>query len=923
METNGSNNKLLLIDGHAMIYRAWFSIPERLSSKSGVDTRGVFGFLSTLFKTISNHNPTNIILTLDPKGPTFRHKTYPEYKAHRPPTPPELHNQIPMVEKIMESFRIPVFCVDNYEADDLLGTISNLSAKENFENLIVTGDKDILQLINNNTKVLLYSGFGETKVYDELVFSKRKEFLGLSPQVLPDQKGLVGDPSDNIKGVPGIGEKAANKLLNAFGTLDNIYKNINEILNLEIRGAKRVQSLLLEYEEQAFQSKDLATIFTKVPLDLNLSDSRFGDFDRRKVIKDLTDLDLMSLINRIPSISSNNTNIQGNMFLSKIKQPKKYLTVKSESMMNLLIKTIQEKKCFSFDTAPSSLNPFDSDLVGISISVEPYTGWYIPIAHEDKIYNIDENLIKIIKSIFENEKIEKIAHNANFDVSVLINNNFTVKNIYFDTMIAANLLGKRSLSLKNLALEYFNEEMTPIDHLIGKRKDQISFSTVSIDSATKYSCAESDMTLRLKAIFENELEKSDLLNVMENIEMPLLPVIVNMQKHGVRINEKKLNKLSLDLKKTIISLEKQSEELLPDIEFNLRSSQQLAKILIENLGVPKTRKTKTGYTMDANTLEGLLEYDELDPKAKDLIRIILSHRESSKIKSTYADSLPNLINKRTGRVHTYFNQAGTSTGRLSSSDPNLQNIPVRTELGNQVRKAFESKISKGYFLMSADYSQVELKILAHFSEEPILINAFMNNEDIHDMTAKSIYETTTVTKEQRRIAKILNFGVIYGLSPHGVARQTNLNREQGKQFIDLYFGKYPGIQEYTNKIIKFAQEHHYVETLTGRKRLLQEINSPNFNIRSSSERMAINMPIQGTAADIIKIAMIKIDKEIQKLNLNSRMIMQVHDELIFEVHQKELSILEKTLRDIMPNALKLKVPLTIDVNISKSWGDLK
>ena len=918
METKDFKNKLLLIDGHAMIFRAWYSIPERLSSK-GVGTSIVYGFLSSLFKLISDHNPSHLIVTLDPKGPTFRHELYPEYKANRDTTPPEIIKQTPLLEKILTSMQIPIYSVEKYEADDLIGTITLMSVEHDFENLIVTGDKDLFQLITDKTNIWYSSPNPRSRdrIIDNVTFTQEKDFEGLVPLSIPDYKGLSGDASDNIKGIPGIGKKAANTLLNEYKDLEDIYENIEKIIELNIRGAKRIQSLLIEYKEEAYKSRELATIFRKVPINLELSKSKFGSFNKEEVIKELSELELMSLVSRIPS-----EYIEGNNSIKNdIDHTLEYITIDSDIKLNSMIETIKKEGVFSFDTETSSLKPFDSNLVGISISVKPNSGWYIPINH-DRGNNISSEGYQLIKEIFEDSTIEKIAHNSNFDMSVLFNNDFQVNKVTFDTMIAANLLGKRSLSLKNLCLEEFNQEMTPIENLIGKGKEQISFSSVSIQDATLYSCADSDITLRLKNVFEKELEKSGLLDVMENIEMPLIPVIVKMQQTGVSINIKKLDTLSQILNEKINILEQKAKTILGEEEVNLRSSQQLAKVLIDGLGVPATKKTKTGYTMDANTLEDLLKNESLEEDASKLIKIVLAHREFSKIKSTYADSLPELINKNTGKIHTYFNQAGTSTGRLSSRDPNLQNIPVRTEIGNEVRKAFESNNKENY-LLSADYSQIELKILAHLSEEPSLLEAFRNNEDIHNATARIMYETEMVSKEQRRIAKILNFGVIYGLSPHGVSRQTDLSREDGRKFIELYFGKYPGIKNYIDSVIKFAKVNKFVETITGRKRLLPEINSPNFHSRSASERMAVNMPIQGSSADIIKIAMIKIDHEIRSLNLLSKMIIQVHDELIFEVHQNELNDLQEIITKIMPNSLNLKVPLTIDINIAKSWGELK
>ena len=915
-ETNQSKKTLLLLDGFAMIFRVFYSRQPMVSS-SGITTTVVQGFLSILFKLIKEVNPSHIILALDSKGPTFRHELYPEYKAGREPAPPELTEQIPTLEKVIEAFNIPTYFVEKYEADDIIGTISLNAYSEGFNTVIVSGDKDLFQLINDKTSIWYSSPnrFSSDRLVDQDTYLDEKGFEGIKPNNVPDLKGLAGDSSDNIKGIPGIGQKVANALLNKYENLEKIYENLEKIPELSIRGAVRVQGLLEDNKNKAFTSREIATIKKDAPIDLDLNQSEFWNFNNNEVVDILKNLELMSLVNRIPSKkdSSENHNL-----IPKIKG--EYRCANSESMINLMIQLIKKEGVFSFDTETSSLSPFESELVGISISTQPETGWYIPVAHEGA-ENISESGLQFVKDIFKDPFIEKIAHNANFDVSVLINNNFEINNLNFDTMIAANLLGKRYLGLKNLSLEIFNQEMTPIEDLIGKGKDQISFKNVPLEKAVDYSCADADVTLRLKKIFEKDLDRSELMKVMNEIEVPLIPVIVDMEKTGVSVNTNKLNSLSNDLDSRINILEKNAKGILGQNEINLRSSQQLAKVLIDDLGVPKTKKTKTGYTMDANTLEDLLDNEDLNEDAKNLIKIVLEHREFSKLKSTYSDSIPTLVNKKTERLHTYFNQSGTSTGRLSSSDPNLQNIPVRTEIGNEVRKAFEAK--DGHVLMSADYSQIELKILAHLSEEPGLLKAFRNNEDIHDATAKTIYQTENVNKEQRRIAKILNFGVIYGLSPHGVSRQTDLTRAQGKEFINIYFGKYPGIKKYIDDVIEFAKKNKFLETLTKRRRLISEINSPNFQIRSSSERMAINMPIQGSAADVIKIAMININKRIEEEEILSKMIIQVHDELIFEVPEKEVLIMENLLTEIMPKALDLKVPLSIAISNGKTWGDLK
>ncbi len=927
-ETNQSKKTLLVLDGFAMIFRVFYSRQPMVSS-TGITTTVVQGFLSILFKLIKEVNPSHIILALDSKGPTFRHEQYPEYKAGREPAPPELIEQIPTLEKVINAFNIPIHNVEKYEADDIIGTISLNAYSEGFNTVVVSGDKDLFQLINDKTSIWYSSPnrFSSDRLVSQNSYIDEKGFEGVKPQNVPDLKGLAGDSSDNIKGIPGIGQKAALALLNKYENLENIYENIEEILELDIRGAARVQRLLEEHKNNAFLSRELATIKKDAPIDLDFHKSEFWNFDNKQVIEALKNLELMSLINRIPP--KDDSEINSNV-IPRIKG--EYRCANSESMINLMIQLIKKEGVFSFDTETSSLSPFESELVGISICTQPETGWYIPVAHEEG-ENISESGLQFVKDIFKDPLIEKIAHNANFDISVLVNNNFEINNLNFDTMIAANLLSKRSLGLKKLCLDIIQEEMTPIEDLIGKGKDQISFKNVSIEKAVDYSCADADVTLRLKNIFKKDLDKSGLMKVMNEIEIPLTTVLVDMQKTGVFVNKEPLHNFSKELSEEIKDLEKKAKEIIGTDEINLGSTQQLAVALTEEMKVPEKgwlRKTKkTGkYSTDESNLREILtklkepeNKDLVHPGTEDLVNIILKLREQSKLKNTYTDPIPNLVNNNTGRLHTNFNQAGTSTGRLSSSEPNLQNIPVKTENRNQIRKAFEAR--EGYVLMSADYSQIELRILAHISEEPSLLKAFRNNEDIHDATAKTIYQTENVSKEQRRVAKILNFGIIYGLSPDGVSRQTDLTRIQGKEFIDLYFSKYPEIKRYIDEVIQSTRKNKFVETLTTRRRLIPEINSSVWRDRASAERMAINMPIQGSAADVIKIAMINISKKMEEKNMTSKMIIQVHDELIFEVPEEEILIMENLLNEIMPQALDLKVPLSIAISYGKTWGDLK
>ena len=929
---------LLVMDGHAMIFRAWFSIPERLSTSTGRDTRGAYGFLTTFLKVIRDHSPTHVALTLDTRAPTFRDELFPLYKAHRPPVDPEIHEQIPMVKSIMQAFKIPVLEYDGFEADDLVGTLCTRAENEGIDTLIVTGDADQLQLVSPHVRLLMYSGFGDTRVYD--VEAVKERYEGLGPEYVPDMKALEGDPSDNIPGVPGVGKKAARAVLSNLGRLEQVYEQLDRVPDIKgLRGAKRVRNLLEEHRETAFAGKVLTTIVRDVPVEFDFEDARFWNYNRDEVVEALLELEFRTITRNVPDPGapySQNASAQL-AFGDTLADPEPataaareasidadYRTVTTLEELQAMVTELSTAAGFAFDTETTGKDPLKSELVGLSFSNKAGKAWYVPVGHNEGEQIPLPQALAVLRPMFEDENTPKAAHNANYDLMVLEEVGIRARGVDFDTMVAAALTGRRAIGLKQLALDFFHVEMTPITDLIGKGRKQITMAETTVEQAADYAAADADMTWRLREHLTPHIESENQQAVMHEIEMTLLPVIVRMQRNGILIDRSVLAEMSEELGGELVSIENHARnDVMAGREFNLNSNQQLAAILIDELGAPRTRKTKTGYSMDANALEGMLQKEDLDHRAYELVRDVLRFRELSKLKSTYVDALPLIINPRTGRVHTSFNQVGSATGRLSSTDPNVQNIPVRTELGRRVRSAFVADRANGWTLLAADYSQIELRILAHMSREPSLLAAFGAGEDIHDATARAMYGTEEVTSEQRRIAKILNFGVIYGLGAHGVAMQTDLTRTQGQEFIELYFGKYPGIKEYVDSMKEDARRKGYAETLSGRRRKLPDISSRTRFHRAAAERMAVNMPIQGTAADVAKIAMINIDKEMADRRLRSRMCIQVHDELIFEVAPGELDEMTDLVVDLMPAAMDLAVPLNVEVKSGDAWGHME
>lgn len=947
--TKSDDQLFLLIDGHAIVFRAWFAMRDHLITASGQNTTGASGFMTMFLKTIREQNPTHIAVTFDTKAPTFRKELFPEYKAHRQEVDPALHEQIPIVKEILEPMGVPVYEYEGFEADDLIGTLSKQATEQGVKTLILTGDADQLQLVDDKTSLLMYTGFGDMRTYDPPAVAEKYD--GLGPEYVAEIKALEGDSSDNIPGVPGVGKKSARTVLTKLGHFDSLFENLDKVEQIEgLRGAKRTMNLLEEHRETAATALVLTTIVRDVPVEFDLEQTRFGEFDREAVIKTLMNYELRLVANRLPKSSNSSeenlettpgwespaTNRQIDMMAGETgaatvealveTEPEKplgeYEIVTDMAGLESMIEAIRSKGEFAFDTETTGLDSMTSDLVGLSFSIKSEHAWYVAVGHNEGDQVPFAEGLAALRPLFEDESIEKIAHNANYDMMVLASAGIEVKNLSFDTMIAAALCGRRAIGLKQLALELFQAEMTEIKTLIGTGKKQITMAEVAIEQAGPYAAADADFTWRLYEHFEPEIDNHNARYVNEEIELPLLPVLIEMQRNGMIIDKTALAEMSEQLGSDVEQIKQAATAVVGGRDLNLASNQQVAALLIDELGAPKTRKTKTGWSMDANALEKIVETSGLDDRVYQIAEAVLKYRELTKLKSTYVDALPELVNPQTGRVHTSFNQVGSATGRLSSNDPNVQNIPVRTELGRRVRKAFVADAENGWQFLAADYSQIELRILAHLSQEPGLLEAFHKGEDIHAATARAMYDVEEVSADQRRIAKILNFGVIYGLGPVGVARQTDLSRQQGQEFIDLYFGKYPGIRDYIEQVKQSARDNGFAETITGRRRYLPDINAGHPGHRAAAERVSVNMPIQGTAADVIKIAMVNISNEMKSQKMQSKMSIQVHDELIFEIAPGELMEMQMLVTSMMPAAMDLDVPLLVEAKTGPTWGDM-
>ena len=931
MKINNNNKIVLLIDGHYLMFRSWFGIPTPMINSNGIEVRAIYGLFNTTFRLLNTLNPTHLAFVFDPKGPTFRNELYNEYKANRSETPTELKKQLEIITTKLPSTNIKSITVNNYEADDVLGTIGKTLGKRNTKILIYSGDSDLHQLVDDNIHIITTSN-GKIIEYNKNLINE--VYDGLNPNQIVDFKSLTGDSSDNIPGIPGVGKKTATKLLNEFKTLDSLSKNLNLIKQ------EKLKNNLLDNFNNSIKAKQLIELNLAVPIEINLNDIEINNIHNENLISFLKELNFNSLIQRLGKINisdSFGSNNDNKTVVDKIT----FEVINSISKLNDLIEILLQKKEFAIVTETSSLDVMNNELVGVSFSYGESIGYYLPLNHvKENNLPLKESL-ELLKPLLESREILKIAHNINFDFSVLNttyethNITINIKNFNFDTLIAANLLGYKNIGLKELVKDLFNIDLEPITNIIGKGKSQINIGEKPVDEIAKYAINDAYFTYKLKQKFDNELSNNNLNKLFDELEIKLIPILIQMQSEGMPINLNLLNELQNEFLNKINTIKKNAKSLIQE-EINLNSPQQLSKILFEKLNLPKTKKTKLGYSTGAESITELInglthkfkESESFNLSFEDNTKIqflnyIQKYREISKLLSTYVIALPKLLNPKTNRIHTKFNQAGTTTGRLSSSEPNLQNIPKRTHYGKLVRSSFAVQEENNEFI-SADYSQIELRVLAHFSGDSNLINAFIKGEDIHNFTAATMYECDLkkVNNEMRRIAKILNFGVLYGLSPFGISRQTNLSIEEGKKFTKLYYQRFPKINDYKENIKEKIHSKGYVETLFGRKRYIDEIKSNDKRIRAHAERMAINMPIQGTAAEIIKIAMININNSNDYKNIRSKMLLQIHDELIFECEKNKSKDLSIILSKIMPNVVELNVPLTINIQKGRNLGEM-
>ncbi len=887
-----AKKKLYLIDGNAYIHRAFHALPP-LTNSSGRMVNAVYGFTRMVLKILRQEKPDYIAVCFDFPAPTFRHKEFAEYKATRKETPDELKEQIPLAHKIVKALNIPVFEKQSYEADDLIGTLSKKATKEGIETVIVTGDKDALQLVDDSVKVL-----NEPKdiLYTEKIV---KEKMGVSPGQITELMGLMGDASDNVPGVLGVGPKTGTELIREFGSLENLYQNLSKVKD-------KLKEKLEKGKEKAFLSRRLVTLVKDIPMEIGIRECHVGEFNREELLKLLQELEFKSLIvELIPQEEKHKVDYKG---------------IFNQKEFEALLEEIEKTPLVSLDLETTSADSMRAAIVGLSFALKPYAAFYIPVAHSylgapkqlEKKYVLEK-----LKPILENGKIKKYGQNIKYDLIVLKREGIDLQGIYFDSMIASYVLNpsKMNHNLGDIALEYLNYKMTPTSELIGKGKKAITMDMVEVERVIPYACCDADIVLRLAQIMERELKDKGLDKLFYEVEMPLLEVLAEMEMNGVIIDMDYLAQLSQDFSVRLKDVEKEIYKSAGQ-EFNINSPKQLSFILFEKLKLPIVSRTKTGPSTSEEVLLQLTEKHKLP-------YLIIEYRGLQKLKSTYIDAFPGMVNPQTGRVHTSFNQTVTATGRLSSSEPNLQNIPIRTEEGRKIRRAFIP--DKGCVFVSADYSQIDLRVLAHISGDESLRDAFLHNEDIHRRTASEIFGVSQkeVTPELRRIAKTVNFGLSYGMSPYGLSKDLEISQTEAKRYIDSYFKKYKGVKDYIKKIIIQARKEGFVTTLLNRRRYLPEINSKNGNVRGFAERTAINTPIQGTSADIIKVAMIRITQRLKAKGLKAKMSLQIHDELLFEVPEEEVDELSRLAKEEMEEAVSLDVPVVVDIKKGRNWRDLQ
>jgi len=884
---------LYLVDGSAYIYRAYHAI-RNLSNSKGLPTNAAFGFTKMIMKLMDEKKPEFLAVMFDVKGPTFRHEIYKDYKANRPPMPDDLAVQVPIIKDIVRGFNLKIFEKQGFEADDLIGTLSLLAENAGFSVVMVTGDKDFLQLVTDDATIWDPM---KNVIMDK---SNVKEKLGIKPEQVIDVMGLSGDTADNIPGVPGIGPKTAASLVQKFGSMENLYEHVGAITK------KKQKENLLEYRDQAFLSRELVTINKNIPIDFDPDALKVQQPDEQALSDIFKKLEFRQL--------QKNFSIKNN--LSK----KNYKAILDMDTLKDLVRYLEKTGLFAFDTETTSKRPVEAELVGLSFSCKKDEAFYIPVGHADpgESGQLDcRTVLDTLTPVLTNPDIGKVGQNIKYDWIVLLRYGIDLKGIIFDTMLASYLLNpsRRVHSLDQIALDLLDHQMISYKEVTENVQKDEGFKKVALSKAVPYACEDADITLAAFHVLLPMIEKAGLKELLDTVEMPLVPVLMSMEMRGVCIDTEKLQELSISFEKRLRQIEK-SIYVFAGEEFNIKSSQQLGRILFEKLKLPVVKKTKkkTGYSTDVDVLTQLSDKHELPELA-------LQHRTLSKLKSTYTDALLGLLSNETGRIHTSYNQTVTATGRLSSSSPNLQNIPIRGEEGREIRKAFVPK--KGWHLVSADYSQIELRILAHCSEDPILIKAFVNDEDIHTRTAAEVFQyiPSLITPEVRQQAKAINFGIIYGMSPFGLSKALKISQKMAKNYIDGYFARYQGVKRFIDRTIAKTVETEQSSTLLNRIRPLPDISSSNRNLRQFAERIAINTPIQGSAADLIKIAMIKVDEAFLERDLKAAMLLSVHDELVFEAPSDELETVMMLAKKIMEEVWDLRVPLKVNIACGKNWSE--
>jgi len=882
---------VFLIDGSSYVYRAFFAIAH-LSNSKGFPTNAIYGFTNMLLKILREKGAEYAAIAFDAPGPTFRHEVFGEYKANRPSMPEDLRVQVPHIKEVVSALRVPVLEKEGYEADDLIATLARRLERGGIETVVVSGDKDLMQLISS--LITMYDPMKDKTFQVPDV----KERFGVPPDKVVEVMGLMGDTSDNIPGVPGIGPKTASQLIDEFGSIENLLKNVEKVKSGKVR------SSLERYAEQARLSRELATLDSEAPLDWGVEALKLGEPDRKNLQAIFKEMEFAKLLR--------------DFSLQTDHRDDDYRLITGRGEFDDLVQNLKKAGTFALDLESTSIEPMRAEIVGLSFSFEPHRAFYLPVGHAypgapEQLSR--EGVLRTLRPLLEDPGMKKYGQNIKYDYILLANSGIRLQGIAGDDMIASYLLNpsKHRHSLEELSREYLDRQIITYSDVAGSGAKAIPFSQVEVGKACRYSGEDADLTLQLAQLLMPKIEADGFAELFHEVELPLIEVLAAMEMNGVRLDVPLLEVMSREFE---IKMDKISEEIfdLAGESFNINSPQQLGKILFERLKLPGGKRTKTGYSTDVEVLNELSKDFPLPAK-------VLEYRSLSKLKSTYVDALPQLVNPKTGRIHTSFNQTVTATGRLSSSDPNLQNIPIRSPEGRRIREAFMPE--EGSRILSADYSQVELRILAHLSRDPFLVDTFQKDQDVHAATAGEIFHVSPdrVNPEMRRLAKVINFGIIYGMSAFGLAKELGIQPAVAQAYIANYFQKYHGVRDYIDSSLEAAREKGYVTTLMNRRRYLPDIKSPNRSVRQFAERIAINAPIQGTAADLIKVAMIRIHRRLIQEKRETKLTLQIHDELVFEVPEGELEGVRAMVKEEMEGVMKLVIPLKVEVGVGKNWAE--